>query len=64
MHRILAALLAATSCAAVAQAQERAPAVTGAPVLTLDDAVAAAGGSAPRLMRRRLVSKPPERPVP
>ncbi|MBN9145690.1 MULTISPECIES: TolC family protein [unclassified Novosphingobium] len=47
MHRILAALLAATSCAAVAQAQERAPAVTGAPVLTLDDAVAAAGGSAP-----------------
>lgn len=47
MHRIIAALLAAASCAAVAQAQERAPVATAAPVLTLDDAVAAAGGSAP-----------------
>jgi cobalt-zinc-cadmium efflux system outer membrane protein len=49
MHRILAAFLAATSCVAVAQAQENTAAAqqATAPLLTLDQAVAAAGGSAP-----------------
>lgn len=48
MYRIIAALLAATSCATVAQAQDTASTVTSAgPRLTLDQAVAAAGGSAP-----------------
>lgn len=49
MYRIVAALVAATSCVALAQAQE-----TGAesrqiagPLLTIEDAVALAGGSAP-----------------
>ncbi|MBZ9647508.1 TolC family protein [Sphingobium sp. 3R8] len=48
MHRIIAAVLAATSCVAVAQAQDNI--ATGQPVgpaLTLDQAVAIAGGSAP-----------------
>ncbi|HWJ68438.1 MAG TPA: TolC family protein [Sphingobium sp.] len=46
MVRFFAALLAATACAAVAQAQDRAS--PGAERLfTLDDAVAAAGGRAP-----------------
>lgn len=49
MHRILAALLAAASCASMAQAQvgPRAPIAQDAPVYTLDQAVSAAGGSAP-----------------
>ncbi len=47
MYRIFAALLAATSCVAVAQAQETIAATSTTPVLTLDQAVAAAGGSAP-----------------
>ncbi|MBB3880924.1 TolC family protein [Sphingomonas pseudosanguinis] len=49
MKMLLAALLAAASCATVAQAQTGVPvqnAPTG-PVYTLDQAVAAAGGSAP-----------------
>ncbi len=48
MHRIFAALLAAVSCVAVAQAQDTVSAAPSAgPPLTLDEAVAAAGGSAP-----------------
>jgi len=47
MYRLFAALLAATSCAAVAQAQESSTASSSPSVLTLDQAVAAAGGSAP-----------------
>jgi cobalt-zinc-cadmium efflux system outer membrane protein len=52
MDRIIAALLAATSCAAVAQAQDiaaprSAQAATNA--FTLNEAVAAAGGSAPAI---------------
>src|SRR3546814_7768313 len=48
MHRMFAALFAAVSCAAVAQAQDSATtAPPAAPPLTLDQAVAAAGGSAP-----------------
>lgn len=52
MYRIIAALLAATSCTAVAQAQDivapaSAQATTG--TFTLNDAVAAAGGSAPAI---------------
>ena len=47
MFRSIAALLAAVSCVAVAQAQE-APALTAvAAPYTLEQAVAAAGGSAP-----------------
>lgn len=47
MLRIIAALLAAASCAAVAQAQD-APALAGSQsVFTLDEAVLAAGGIAP-----------------
>ncbi|WP_176590277.1 TolC family protein [Sphingobium sp. EM0848] len=49
MVRTLAALLAAASCVAVAQAQDIPTAVASSPSLTLDDAVAAAGGSAPAL---------------
>lgn len=48
MHRMFAALLAAVSCVAVAQAQDTA--TTAPPAVapfTLDQAVAAAGGSAP-----------------
>ena len=52
MYRIIAALLAATSCVAAAQAQDiaamRAAQVT-TPLFTLEDAVAAAGGSAPAI---------------
>src|SRR3546814_13458219 len=48
MHRMFAALFAAVSCAAVAQAQDSATtAPPAAPPLTLDQAVAAAGGRAP-----------------
>ncbi|HEX7784574.1 MAG TPA: TolC family protein [Sphingobium sp.] len=47
MHRIAAALMVATSCVAVAQAQELSTAEQGASAFTLDQAVAAAGGSAP-----------------
>ena len=47
MFRSIAALLAAVSCVAVAQAQETPAAVAGALPYTLDQAVAAAGGSAP-----------------
>ena len=49
MNRILAAMLAAASCAAMAQAQvgPSAPVAQDAPVYTLDQAVSAAGGSAP-----------------
>jgi cobalt-zinc-cadmium efflux system outer membrane protein len=48
MHRIIAAILAATSCAVVAHAQDASASPTAAnPIVSLDDAVAAAGGSAP-----------------
>ena len=47
MYRLIAALLAATSCVAGAQAQLPPASMTGGPVITLDEAVAAAGGSAP-----------------
>lgn len=47
MHRLFPALLVAACCAAVAQAQEIAPASAIQRPFTLDDAVAAAGGSAP-----------------
>lgn len=48
MHRMFAALLAAMSCVAMAQAQDLATtAPPAAAPLTLDQAVAAAGGSAP-----------------
>lgn len=48
MHRMFAALLAAASCVSVAQAQDTVSAVPSVgPPLTLDQAVAAAGGSAP-----------------
>src|SRR3546814_8185331 len=48
MHRIFAALLAAVSCVAVAQAQDPvASQPNGGATLTLDQAVVAAGGSAP-----------------
>lgn len=50
MHRIIAAALAATSCVAAAQAQDIAPPAASrptGPILTLDRAVALAGGSSP-----------------
>lgn len=49
MLRIVAALLAATSCAAIAGAQEPVPETrpVAGPLLTLDEAVREAGGSAP-----------------
>ncbi|KGB56008.1 Outer membrane efflux protein precursor [Sphingopyxis sp. LC81] len=49
MYRIVAALVAATSCVAIAQAQEKEPEVrqVSGSLLTLEDAVALAGGSAP-----------------
>ncbi len=49
MHRIIAAALAATSCVAVAQAQDIVPAASqpAGPVLTLDRAVELAGVSSP-----------------
>jgi len=49
MKTMLAALLAAASCAVAVQAQEVPNAPSGAIGLTLDDAVAAAGGSAPAM---------------
>jgi cobalt-zinc-cadmium efflux system outer membrane protein len=48
MHRIIAAVLAATPCVAIAHAQETSTTPAG-PVLTLEDAMAAAGGSAPAI---------------
>jgi cobalt-zinc-cadmium efflux system outer membrane protein len=55
MHRILAAMLAAASCATMAQAQvgPSAPVAQDAPVYTLDQAVSAAGGSALLPKRRQ-----------
>src|SRR3546814_18732786 len=49
MHRILSAMLAAASCPTMAPAQvgPSAPFAQDAPVYTLDQAVSAAGGSAP-----------------
>lgn len=48
MKKMLAAMLAAASCASVAQAQqERLSAGTAAPILTLEQAIAVAGGAAP-----------------
>ncbi|MFC6437571.1 TolC family protein [Novosphingobium resinovorum] len=47
MKTVLAALLAAASCAATVQAQEVPGAPYGAVTLMLEDAIAAAGGSAP-----------------
>lgn len=52
MYRIIAALLAATSCTAVAQAQDIAAPTSAQAVIgtfTLNDAVSAAGGSAPAI---------------
>lgn len=50
MKKLLAAMLAAASCASVAQAQqERISADASAPILTLEDAIASAGGAAPSL---------------
>ncbi|WP_428970449.1 TolC family protein [Sphingomonas sp. Xoc002] len=46
MHRFIAAFLAVTSCASIAQAQSVAPAATSPP-LTLDRALALAGAVAP-----------------
>jgi len=48
MHRMIAALLAAASCAAAAHAQEMSAMPAGS-LLTLEDAVSAAGGSAPSI---------------
>ncbi|MGE4322668.1 MAG: TolC family protein [Sphingobium sp.] len=53
MHRMIAALLAALSCAAVAHAQDMTVAIAPAAVLTLDQAVAAAGGGAPAVEAAR-----------
>lgn len=47
MYRTFAALLAAASCVAVAQARDLTMAAADGPVLTLEAAIAAAGGSAP-----------------
>lgn len=47
MSRTLAALLAAASCVVPAQAQDSPAAIAGSTLLTLDQAVAAAGGAAP-----------------
>ncbi|MBB3983217.1 cobalt-zinc-cadmium efflux system outer membrane protein [Sphingobium fontiphilum] len=49
MHRVIAALLAVTSCAAIAQAQTEPATAAAQPlgVYTLEQAVLAAGGSAP-----------------
>ena len=47
MKMIFAACMAAASCAGMAQAQTGAPASAPAPVLSLEQAVAAAGGAAP-----------------
>ncbi|RZK03367.1 MAG: TolC family protein [Novosphingobium sp.] len=51
MHRIIAAVLAATTCAAAAHAQDTSasPASAAAPAFSLEDAVSAAGGSAPAI---------------
>jgi outer membrane protein, heavy metal efflux system len=48
MHRLLAAVLAATACASVAQAQEPPPAQAG-PSFTLDRALELAGAASPSL---------------
>lgn len=47
MYRLCAALLAAASCASIARAQDLPPPVVTTPALTLDEALAAAGGTAP-----------------
>lgn len=47
MHRMFTALLAAAFCAAMAQAQDLPMAGTGSVPLTLEQAIATAGGSAP-----------------
>ncbi|KQM26928.1 MULTISPECIES: TolC family protein [unclassified Sphingomonas] len=49
MKDLLAAMLVAASCAGVAQAQTGAPPAPAGGMLTLDQAVAAAGGAAPAL---------------
>lgn len=51
MHRIIAAVLAATTCAAAARAQDASapPATAASPAFSLEDAVSAAGGSAPAI---------------
>lgn len=46
MHRLIAAFMAAASCAGIAQAQTSPPAVAGAP-LSLEDALAQAGAASP-----------------
>lgn len=48
MHRILAALLAASGCASIAQAQSTGPALAG-PSFTLDEALELASASSPSL---------------
>ncbi|RZM18372.1 MAG: TolC family protein, partial [Sphingomonas sp.] len=48
MQRLIAALLAVASCASIAQAQSSEPISTG-PTLTLDQALALAGATAPTL---------------
>lgn len=52
MHRILAAALAAGACASSLQAQTRAPTATE-PVLTLDEALTAAGAASPAIEAAR-----------
>lgn len=47
MHRFVAALLAAASCAGIAQAQTSPPPAGAQDVLTLDEALAEAGASSP-----------------
>lgn len=47
MQKIIAAMLAAASCASVAQAQQASMTSAPSPAFTLDQAVMAAGGSAP-----------------
>ncbi|WP_204280198.1 hypothetical protein, partial [Raoultella ornithinolytica] len=47
MHRFVAALLAAASCAGIAQAQTSPPPAGAQDVLTLDEALAEAGLSSP-----------------
>ncbi|WP_298397222.1 TolC family protein [Sphingobium sp.] len=47
MHRFHAALLAATACVLPAQAQQPPTAIAAGPLVTLDDAILAAGGAAP-----------------
>lgn len=48
MHRVIAALMAVSSCASIAQAQTTAPLATSPP-LTLDQALALSGAAAPSI---------------